>query len=298
MIDLDSIQSRLEAIEKLTTDFNIRGWDWSGRENLWMYNPLTDGGGIGATLSSSIFVVPPPNQGACCLFDNSCTITSQRLCEHGGGTYQGDGTLCDPNPCGGGPATGACCNQGVCTITDMISCFAGGGYYIGDGVPCSPDPCSRPTCCGNFFGAFDGSGRKFLTSTAVTSGTISFHNPSPNTDFTFTISVTNTGTWCPGACSCGGGTATYACTGAGCGDANCSRSANGSCGSAGNFCGASGCAFASTSCFYDPCTPSVQTFTTTVVSATEQYTDYTFTFGAALSTGTYRVYEYRSHECT
>ncbi|MEZ4654429.1 MAG: hypothetical protein R3E12_12780 [Candidatus Eisenbacteria bacterium] len=39
--------------------------------------------------------VPPP-QGACCFSDGSCMETSATECS---GEYQGDGTVCDPNPC-------------------------------------------------------------------------------------------------------------------------------------------------------------------------------------------------------
>ncbi len=42
--------------------------------------------------------------GACCLPDGSCVVTSEAACMAAGGTYQGDSTPCDPNPC-----LGACC---------------------------------------------------------------------------------------------------------------------------------------------------------------------------------------------
>lgn len=38
--------------------------------------------------------------GACCR-DGICTIETQASCESDGGEYQGDDTVCDPNPCGG-----------------------------------------------------------------------------------------------------------------------------------------------------------------------------------------------------
>jgi hypothetical protein len=40
--------------------------------------------------------IPPILTGACCAEDGSCTITTSADCT---GTYQGDGTPCDPNPC-------------------------------------------------------------------------------------------------------------------------------------------------------------------------------------------------------
>jgi hypothetical protein len=36
--------------------------------------------------------------GACCI-GGECSITTEALCLEAGGTYQGDGTPCDPNPC-------------------------------------------------------------------------------------------------------------------------------------------------------------------------------------------------------
>ena len=47
--------------------------------------------------------------GACCDMEN-CSITTQSLCETGGGAYEGDATDCSPNPCV--EPTGACCLAG------------------------------------------------------------------------------------------------------------------------------------------------------------------------------------------
>ncbi len=40
-----------------------------------------------------------PIDGACCLPNGSCVVLEQSACDLQQGTYQGDGTLCDPNPC-------------------------------------------------------------------------------------------------------------------------------------------------------------------------------------------------------
>ncbi len=40
-----------------------------------------------------------PLTGACCFVDGSCLVLGQSVCGDQGGTYQGDGTTCDPNPC-------------------------------------------------------------------------------------------------------------------------------------------------------------------------------------------------------
>jgi len=37
--------------------------------------------------------------GACCHADGSCDVLLEDDCSAAGGTYQGDGTTCDPNPC-------------------------------------------------------------------------------------------------------------------------------------------------------------------------------------------------------
>jgi len=37
--------------------------------------------------------------GACCFSDGSCVVLGQQECTDQHGTYQGDGTTCDPNPC-------------------------------------------------------------------------------------------------------------------------------------------------------------------------------------------------------
>ncbi|MCG8408078.1 MAG: lamin tail domain-containing protein [Phycisphaerales bacterium] len=48
--------------------------------------------------------------GACCVEDGSCVLANQENCENAlllsNGVYQGDGTTCDPLPCG---PTGSCC---------------------------------------------------------------------------------------------------------------------------------------------------------------------------------------------
>ncbi len=41
---------------------------------------------------------PPAATGACCV-GTDCTITTEAACESMEGVYQGDGSVCDPNPC-------------------------------------------------------------------------------------------------------------------------------------------------------------------------------------------------------
>ncbi len=86
--------------------------------------------------------------GACCFANGSCSETTSTDCGNGGGTYEGDGTDCSPNPCP--QPTGACCfANGSCTEDTSADCATAGGAYEGDGTECSPNPCAQPTgaCC-------------------------------------------------------------------------------------------------------------------------------------------------------
>ena len=86
--------------------------------------------------------------GACCT-DEVCSIATEAVCVDGGGTYQGDDTTCDPDPCYVAP-TGACCTAEVCSIATEAVCIGGGGTYQGDDTTCDPDPCYVPptgACC-------------------------------------------------------------------------------------------------------------------------------------------------------
>lgn len=94
--------------------------------------PSTGGGGT-----------PPPG-GACCFPTGTCGVTTQVFCEENGGTYQGDDTVCDPNPC---PA--ACCHpDGTCDFLTETDCESAGGVWH-YGEDCDPNPCPQPTgaCC-------------------------------------------------------------------------------------------------------------------------------------------------------
>ncbi len=87
-------------------------------------------------------------QGACCVASTGgCTLQTTSNCTAAGGTYQGDNTVCSPNPCP--QPTGACCNTttGACTITTSASCA--GGSFQGNGSSCTPSPCPEPSgaCC-------------------------------------------------------------------------------------------------------------------------------------------------------
>ncbi|MFQ5424871.1 MAG: M12 family metallo-peptidase, partial [Phycisphaerae bacterium] len=71
------------------------------------------GAGTGTLVTSCAGV--PIGTGACCAGNGTCTVDTQANCNAAGGTYQGDGTVCTPNPCP--QPTGACCaGNGTCTV--------------------------------------------------------------------------------------------------------------------------------------------------------------------------------------
>jgi len=79
--------------------------------------------------------------GACCLPDDCiCVVVDEVVCYDRGGNYEGDGTVCDPNPCSC-PAIGACCFGIECVIRTAAECKDAGGEYLGDDLSCDPNPC-------------------------------------------------------------------------------------------------------------------------------------------------------------
>ncbi|MCZ6651609.1 MAG: hypothetical protein O7D91_01070, partial [Planctomycetota bacterium] len=81
-----------------------------------------------------------PATGACC-DGETCSVTTESDCVDGGGVYQDDDSVCDPNPCELEPATGACCDGETCSVTMEADCVDGGGEYQGDDEGCDPNPC-------------------------------------------------------------------------------------------------------------------------------------------------------------
>ncbi len=74
---------------------------------------------------------PPGTTGACCDDEGNCTITTEAECT---GTFQGIGTVCDPNPCGGG------CSP--CAPPLFVYCSWEGDCYTGQCVDCDIDGCN------------------------------------------------------------------------------------------------------------------------------------------------------------
>ena len=103
-------------------------------------DPIEGFGSFGFSTDGSVPCPTAPVVGACCANDGTCEVVSRDNCA---GAYQGDGTVCDPNPC---PLpTGACCINLECFVLTMDECLAGGGDYIGNDVPCESGTCVTPT---------------------------------------------------------------------------------------------------------------------------------------------------------
>jgi hypothetical protein len=60
---------------------------------------LPEGNSCGVQMGSLGAGCTAPGFGACCFGDGTCEFISQDACAATHGTYQGDGTTCDPNPC-------------------------------------------------------------------------------------------------------------------------------------------------------------------------------------------------------
>lgn len=91
--------------------------------------------------------INPPPAGACCFVDGSCQVLASEECAALGGSYQGDGSVCQPNPC---PQPEACClPTGACEMLLPSLCEQQQGQPQGPGTDCNPNPCIPPfqACC-------------------------------------------------------------------------------------------------------------------------------------------------------
>lgn len=107
------------------------------------YSTLGLGGTAGATVLPNAGAT-----GACCFPDGSCRVGTPTHCATGAGVYQGDGTVCQPNPCP--QPTGACCLvDETCVLVEAAECASFGGEYQGDDAPCEPADLCVPLggCC-------------------------------------------------------------------------------------------------------------------------------------------------------
>ncbi|HMN42665.1 MAG TPA: GEVED domain-containing protein, partial [Phycisphaerales bacterium] len=86
----------------------------------------------------------PPASGACCT-GSSCSSATAGACLTSGGSYQGDGVSCSPNPC----ITGACCTTALtCSNAIQSVCLSGSGnIYGGDNTTCGTYTCPTDGAC-------------------------------------------------------------------------------------------------------------------------------------------------------
>ncbi|MFM9957671.1 MAG: multicopper oxidase domain-containing protein [Phycisphaerales bacterium] len=91
----------------------------------------------------TITFTPPPGAGACCFASGACAVTLPATCASQGGTFNGVGILCNPNPCP--QPTGVCCLPlGACQILTPPACAAANGTYRGDNTTCAQISCPIP----------------------------------------------------------------------------------------------------------------------------------------------------------
>ena len=116
-------------------------------------DPIVDFGSFGFTGTAGELPCPTAAGpvGACCTpISEACNVRSLEACEAEGGVYQGDDTVCDPNPCDG-LFSGACClDDDSCLFGTELDCINAFGDFQGAGTVCSPNPCAPPptgACC-------------------------------------------------------------------------------------------------------------------------------------------------------
>ena len=93
----------------------------------------------------------PAALGACCPTSGACSITAQVLCP---GVWQGENTVCVPNPCPPPPAV--CCDPstGACTVVFQANCVSPSVWHP-EWTTCVPNLCPQPAgaCCDPLTGA-------------------------------------------------------------------------------------------------------------------------------------------------
>ncbi len=159
-----SFLEQLEAEELLFKKFSL-----VGTGNVLAAGSLKAGYAVNINAGADTTLTgTAPIPGACCYNDGTCDDITEADCTAAGGDWQGLGTTCDDDP---PPCVGVCCEPGCVDNSTPDSCDADGGTWMGFGTACDddPPPCELPPCNGCGFDAFDGSGRKFLTRTTVTS---------------------------------------------------------------------------------------------------------------------------------
>jgi len=111
---------------------------------------------FGATPSGNTYTITVSDAvaGACCnATTGACTVVATAATCASGSTYQGNGTLCNPNSCP--QPTGACCTpDGGCSTLTGAACTTAGGLFQGNASVCSGLVCpvAVGSCCNNTTG--------------------------------------------------------------------------------------------------------------------------------------------------
>ncbi len=131
------LETRLDNFRIDTSpDLTIIGSAWEGYAfNCYTCDEIPESQGGGTT-------------GACCI-GTECSILTSNQCAEAGGIYQGDGTPCDPNPCGSPPVPCSSCCLGFGNPPFMDD--DGNCWLISNGCDGS---FSEPVPCDTFWRVF------------------------------------------------------------------------------------------------------------------------------------------------
>jgi hypothetical protein len=80
-----------------------------------------------------MFTPAPPPEGSCCT-GFSCQVVTEAECTVLKGSYGGNDTTCEPNPCD--PAGACCASNGDCTDTTLSLCLDGDGFFQSPSSSC------------------------------------------------------------------------------------------------------------------------------------------------------------------
>lgn len=115
----EELIQRTRTLIRKWDNVRIVGQGWAGDTRRgFQFNPIPTSTGAGGS-------GPPTITGACCPVDGPCFISTQVVCEAGGGTYQGDNTDCDPDPC----APFDCGSELFLGCVGVMCDTSGGGTY-------------------------------------------------------------------------------------------------------------------------------------------------------------------------
>ncbi len=178
-IDSDTIQIewRFDSVDGQNNDY--RGWHFDGVQ----------------IVSRTVECVMPDPTGACCV-GLDCSVITQTDCKTSGGTYLGDDTTCEDDPC---TATGACCIDTNCSVVSQSDCESANGTYFGDDSSCANEVCGDCVVSDDFgtntgLWALD-TNRPEIMAVSDSNNQLDFWAPSENTGFLDAMAVAMSDGW-------------------------------------------------------------------------------------------------------